>query len=69
MSLRNGEFFAKVAKGQFTRGLIAAKEDDSSSHNNKGKIPKHVEDHHGLRVGPVTLALLELLRRGLSNHH
>ena len=69
MSLRNGELLAKVAKGQFTRGLIAAKEEDSSSHNNKGEIPKHIEDHHGLRVGPVALALLELLRRGLPNHH
>nr|POE53023.1 hypothetical protein CFP56_06882 [Quercus suber]POE62667.1 hypothetical protein CFP56_23203 [Quercus suber]POE81185.1 hypothetical protein CFP56_30375 [Quercus suber]POE97594.1 hypothetical protein CFP56_44703 [Quercus suber]POF04392.1 hypothetical protein CFP56_32010 [Quercus suber] len=26
-------------------------------------------DHHGLRVGPVALALLELLRRDLLNHH
>ena len=51
------------------RGLIAAKEEDSSSHNNKGEIPEHVEDHHGLRVGPIALALLELLRRGLPNHH
>nr|POF00576.1 hypothetical protein CFP56_27652 [Quercus suber] len=56
-------------KCRFTRGLIVAKEEDSSSHNNKGKIPKHVKDHHELRVGLVALALLELLRRGLSNHH
>ncbi|KAF3958841.1 hypothetical protein CMV_016290 [Castanea mollissima] len=33
------------------------------------EIPKHVEDHHGLQVGPVALALLELLRHGLPNHH
>ncbi|KAF3962493.1 hypothetical protein CMV_012992, partial [Castanea mollissima] len=33
------------------------------------EIPKHVEDHHGLQVGPVALALFELLRHGLPNHH
>ena len=69
LSLRNGELFAKVAKGQFTRGLITAKEEDRSNHNNKGEIPKHVEDHHRLRVGPVALVLLKLLGRGLPNHH
>lgn len=49
--------------------LVQAEDHDSCSDYHEGEVPDDVKDHHGFRVRPVTLPLLQLLRRGLAHQH
>lgn len=51
------------------RLLIPADDQHTRRHSHEREVPYDVENDYGLGVRPVTLALLELLRRSLPHQH
>lgn len=50
-------------------GLRERGGEDGGGDGDEGEVPEHVEHDDGLGVGPVGLALLEVLRRRLPHRH
>ena len=51
------------------RGLEVAQDQNRRRDDDECEVPNHVEHHYRLRVRPVALPLLQLLRRGLPHEH
>lgn len=49
------------------RPLAAAHDEDGNRDDHEGEVPHEVQNHYRLRVGPIALALLDLLGRSFAD--